>query len=144
MASAANETVEQAPRVLVAEDNPASQRLVDIILSSLGYDLTLVDNGRQAVQAAEVARFDLVLMDLRMPVLNGFEAAKLIRQLPDARGAPPILAVTADVRPRIEADVLEAGMNGCLFKPVDVTSLTEIVATWAGRGPRLSRAAYSR
>jgi CheY-like chemotaxis protein len=138
-----------APRLLVAEDNPANQRLIEIILSSLGYRLSIVDDGRKAVQAVEAEAFDLVLMDLRMPVLDGFEAARRIRKLEGEKSDIPILAVTADVRPRVEADVLAAGMNGCLFKPIDVSQLTAAVASWAGAGPRIgkygsSRSAYSR
>lgn len=128
-----------APRLLVAEDNPANQRLVEIILTSLGYRLSIVDDGRKAVQAAEAEAFDLVLMDLRMPVLDGFQAAKRIRKLEGERADVPILAVTADVRPRVEADALAAGMNGCLFKPIDVSKLTAAVAAWAGAGPSIGR-----
>lgn len=138
-----------APRLLVAEDNPANQRLIEIILSSLGYRLAIVDDGRKAVHAVEAEPFDLVLMDLRMPVLDGFEAARRIRRLDGEKADIPILAVTADVRPRIEADVMSAGMNACLFKPIDVAQLTGSVAAWAGAGPRIgrygaSRSAYSR
>jgi CheY-like chemotaxis protein len=122
----------------VAEDNPANQRLVEIILSSLGYSLTLVDDGRKAVAAVEAEAFDLVLMDLRMPVLDGFEASRRIRLLEVPHAGLPIVAVTADVRPRVEADVFAAGMNGCLFKPLDIARLTNVVAAWVGTGPRLA------
>jgi CheY-like chemotaxis protein len=135
----ADEAVKPAPRVLVAEDNPASRRLVDIILTCLGYRLTLVVDGREAVLAANAQAFDLVLMDLRMPGIDGFEAARRIRRLPFGKGSAPIVAVTADVRPRVESDVLAAGMNACLFKPIDILSLTETVAAWAGASPRLGQ-----
>ncbi len=128
-----------APRLLVAEDNPANQRLFEIILSSLGYRLSIVDDGRKAVQAVEAESFDLVLMDLRMPVLDGFQAAQRIRKLDGEKSDIPILAVTADVRPRVEADVMAAGMNACLFKPIDISKLTAAVAAWAGAGPRIGR-----
>jgi CheY-like chemotaxis protein len=134
----AEETTKPAPRVLVADDNPANRRLIDIILSELGYRLTLVGDGREAVLAVNARPFELVLMDLRMPGLDGFEAARRIRRLPEGRGDAPIVAVTADVRPRVEADVLAAGMNACLFKPFDIVSLTQTVAAWAGASPKLA------
>ncbi len=133
-----------APRLLVAEDNPANQRLIEIILTSLGYSLSMVDDGRKAVHAVEAEAFDLVLMDLRMPVLDGFEAAKRIRLLEVPQAQVPIVAVTADVRPRVEADVFAAGMNACLFKPIDVTKLTNVVAGWVGVGPRLAARGIGR
>lgn len=136
--------VKVAPRVLVAEDNPANQRLVEIILVSLGYDVRIVDDGAAALRALDSDRFDVVLMDLRMPVLNGFATARAIRELPDERANIPIIAVTADVRPRVEADAIAAGMNACLFKPLDVTRLTDLVSAWAGAGPEISRSAGSR
>src|SRR5262245_7571172 len=124
---AAEESDNAAPHLLVAEDNPANQRLIEIILSSLGYALSLVDDGSKAVQAVEAHAFDLVLMDLRMPVLDGFEATKRIRLLEVPHAQLPIIAVTADVRPGVQQDVFAAGMNACLFKPIDVAKLTNVV-----------------
>ncbi len=141
MTATSAEAAEPAPKILVAEDNPANRRLVEIILSGLGYRVTLVSDGRDAVLAANAERFDLVLMDLRMPGLDGFEAARRIRRLRHGRGKAPIVALTADVRPRVEADALAAGMDACLFKPIDVTALTEAVATWAGASPTLAATA---
>jgi CheY-like chemotaxis protein len=82
-------------------------------------------------------------MDLRMPVVDGFEAARRIRRLPHPYGATPIVAVTADTGPQVEPNVLAAGMNACLFKPIDIARLTESVAAWAGAGPLLPRDARS-
>ena len=144
MSATADEALKLAPRVLLADDNPANRRLVDIILSELGYRMTLVGDGREAVMAVNASAFNLVLMDLRMPGLDGFEAARRIRKLPYGRGDAPIVAVTADLRPRVEADVRAAGMNACLFKPFDITSLTEIVAIWAGASPKLDSGATGR
>jgi len=133
------QNVNAAPRVLVAEDNPANQRLVEIILASLGYDVCSVDNGVAALRALEADHFEVILLDVHMPVLNGFATARAIRKLPDERARIPIIAVSADLRPRVEADALAAGMNACLSKPLDVTQLTELVSVWAGQGPRISR-----
>lgn len=132
------------PRVLVAEDNPANQRLIHIILTSLGYEVRLAGDGREALKALDAERFDVVLMDVRMPVLDGLAATRAIRALPDARSELPVIGVTADVRPRIEADARAAGMTACLFKPLDVTRLTDLVSAWAGAGPRISRSVRTR
>jgi CheY-like chemotaxis protein len=134
-------------RVLVAEDNPANQRLVEIILTSLGYRVRIAPDGAEAVRAAETEPFDLILMDIRMPVLDGFEAARAIRRLHGPAGEAPIVAVTADMRPRIQEDAYAAGMNACIFKPIDITALTDLAERWTGgaltpRSP--SRSARSR
>jgi len=73
------QNVNAAPRVLVAEDNPANQRLVEIILASLGYDVCSVDNGVAALRALEADHFEVILLDVHMPVLNGFATAQIGR-----------------------------------------------------------------
>jgi CheY-like chemotaxis protein len=111
---------ESAPHVLVAEDNPVNQRVVQQLLSKRGWHVTLTDDGRQAVAAFEQQRFDLVLMDLQMPEMNGFDAVAAIRALEHARclSHTPIVAVTAHAMAGDRERCLEAGMDGYLTKPM--------------------------
>ena len=111
-----------ASRVLVAEDDAALRRLIGMQLERLGATPTLVGDGQAAVDAAAQTAFDAILLDLRMPVLGGLDAAMLIRA---ADPEIPILALTADTAAGDVEACLEAGMNGHLAKPVSLPSLRE-------------------
>jgi two-component system, sensor histidine kinase len=115
-------------RILVAEDSRANQRLIGLILNKLGHDFELVANGIDAVEAVRTNHFDMVLMDLHMPQMDGMEACQKIRELDDEISAlVPVIALTADVRPEMPAKVLEAGMDAYLTKPLDVAKLAETI-----------------
>jgi len=115
-------------RILVAEDSRANQRLIGLILNKLGHDFELVANGIEAVEAVRTSHFDMVLMDLHMPQMDGMEACQKIRELDDEISAlVPVIALTADVRPEMPAKVLEAGMDAYLTKPLDVAKLAETI-----------------
>lgn len=117
--------------ILVADDNKVNRRVVQRILESAGHRATLVSNGEEALDALEEARFDLVLMDVNMPVMDGIEAAKLYQLQSLGRRRVPILALTADATPEARQRCLEAGMDGCLTKPVTPAALLEAVRTHA-------------
>lgn len=122
--------------VLVADDNKVNRRVVQRILESAGHRVTLVANGEEALDALEEARFDLVLMDVNMPVLDGIEAAKLYQLQSLGRRRVPILALTADATPEARQRCLEAGMEGCLTKPVTPAALLDAVRAHAlGEAP---------
>jgi signal transduction histidine kinase/CheY-like chemotaxis protein len=109
-------------RVLVAEDNPVNQRVVRHMLEQLGCRPDLVEDGMLAVSALDAQPYDLVLMDLHMPVMGGLEAAREIaRRQPGSR--PRIVALTADVTESVRRDCEEAGMDGFLTKPVTKDAL---------------------
>ena len=115
-------TTLSASRVLVAEDDAALRRLIGMQLERLGAQATLVENGQAAVDAAATIPFDAILLDLRMPVLGGFEAAEAIR----AQDAEiTILALTADTAAEDVERCREAGMDGHLAKPVSLPALRE-------------------
>jgi signal transduction histidine kinase/ActR/RegA family two-component response regulator len=112
-----------ALRVLVAEDNEVNQLLVDAMLRRLGHLPVLVADGRAAVEQVRSGTWDLVLMDMQMPELDGLAATRAIRLLPGAAGRVPIVAMTANARPEDRLACLEAGMDDYLAKPVNLAEL---------------------
>ncbi len=113
-------------RVLVAEDNPVNQRLVRVVLQQRGHVPVLVDNGREALAALEREAFDVVLMDVHMPEMDGFEAAAAIRAREASTGAHlPIFALTASAGDGDEERCLAMGMDGYLVKPIRSEELIE-------------------
>lgn len=109
-----------ASKVLVAEDDAALRRLIGMQLSRLGVATVLVEHGQAAVEAARHETFDAVLLDLRMPVMGGLEAARLIRELDDE---VPLFALTADTAAEDVARCRAAGMDGHLAKPISLPTL---------------------
>lgn len=104
--------------ILVVEDNPINQKVLATLLRKRGYEVDVANDGAQAVQRVAEKSYGLIFMDLQMPVLDGLEAARLIRTL-GGWPQPPIIAVTAYTLNGEQERCLEAGMNGYLSKPVD-------------------------
>ncbi len=115
-------------RILVAEDNAVNQLLIDAMLRQLGHEPVLVDDGRAAVERARRGGWDLVLMDLQMPDLDGLGATRQIRALPDGAGRVPIVAMTANVRTEDRQACVDAGMDDFISKPVDMAVLRATLA----------------
>ncbi len=115
-------------RVLVAEDNPVNQRVVEMLLSRRGHRVDIVDNGAAAVEAVRARPYDLVLMDVQMPVMDGFDATRRIRADPPPYGSPRIVALTANamVDDRIAGE--RSGMNDFLAKPIQEPALDAVLA----------------
>jgi len=109
--------------VLVAEDHPANQFLVRKLLEAGNHQVTLVENGQLAVEAVQTADFDIVLMDLQMPVMDGLTAIKTIRALGTPKADIPIIAVTADVMADQVARTHKAGANAHIGKPINPSDL---------------------
>ncbi len=119
-AAPATRAVPSGLRVLVAEDNPVNQRLVVRLLERRGHEIVLVENGRAALAALAAGPFDLVLMDVQMPVLDGFAATRELRTQEHAKGAHvPVIAMTAHAMSGDRERCLAAGMDAYLAKPVD-------------------------
>jgi signal transduction histidine kinase/DNA-binding response OmpR family regulator len=115
-------------RILLAEDNPVNRTVAVRLLEKLGHSVMVTCNGREAVAAAEAQSFDIVLMDVQMPEMDGFEAAAAIRRRESARGGHvPIVALTAHAMKGDEARCLDAGMDGYVSKPIDATQLAETI-----------------
>ena len=120
-------------RVLYVDDNASNRALISAMLASLGVDCETADDGRQGVEAARGGRWDLILMDIQMPVMNGVEATRAIRGSAGPESAVPIVALTANTAPQDLETYLQAGMNDCVAKPVELAKLAAAVATWARR-----------
>lgn len=125
-------TSNQAPRILAAEDHPANRKLLTLLLEPFGVDLTLVENGQEAVTALRGDTFDLVLMDVMMPEMDGLEAMRRIRAQPRWNELP-IIALTAKAMPDDRAHCLEAGANDYIAKPIDVDKLVSLCRVWCSR-----------
>ena len=118
----------RAPRVLVVDDHPVNREVARIMVQAFGCEVVEACDGHEAVDAAADHELDLVLMDVRMPRMDGLEATRRIRALPGARGAVPVVAMTADAMPEDVIRCLEAGMNAHLPKPVSQASLFAVVS----------------
>lgn len=127
------EPVVPAPslRVLAAEDNPVNQLVLQTLLQQFGVDLRLVDNGADAVTAWRDEAFDLILMDVQMPVMDGPAATRAIRaaEQREGRARTPIVALTANTLAHQQQDYHAAGMDGCLAKPIQITALLETLSS---------------
>ena len=106
-----------AARLLLVEDDPLNQEVALILLGEIGWSIDVADNGQSAVDMASANDYQLILMDMHMPVMDGIEATRKIRQLPKG-GELPILAMTANAFTEDKRLCLDAGMNDFLTKPV--------------------------
>jgi signal transduction histidine kinase/CheY-like chemotaxis protein len=124
-------------KILLAEDNYINQRVVVRILEKEGHKVTVADNGQKAVDLLESNVFDLVLMDVQMPEMDGFEATEFVRQREASTGGHmPIIAMTAHAMKGDRERCLEAGMDDYISKPVDPQKLMSLLAKHNGKGGR--------
>jgi CheY-like chemotaxis protein len=121
-------------RILVAEDNQINQRVIRALLERMGHACQTVSNGLEAVRAVQDAPFDMLLMDVQMPEMDGVEATKAIRALGGVFLQLPIVAVTANVLPGDAARYVAQGMNGVLAKPIEPQALRAAVEGFALEG----------
>ncbi|WP_222182054.1 hybrid sensor histidine kinase/response regulator [Geminicoccus harenae] len=120
--------------ILVAEDVEVNRDLLNATLSRYGHQLFFAENGEQALARAGTERFDIILMDVQMPTMDGIDATRRIRALPPPHGTVPILALTANVMDAERRRCLAAGMNGVLTKPVAWDELFRALAATASSG----------
>ncbi len=114
--------------ILVAEDDLVNRTVIQKMLQRSGfYDITIANNGREAVAIAEQNKFDIVLMDVQMPEIDGIEATKIIRSRNLLSPKTPIIAVTAAATPEDAQKCMAAGMNGILMMPIAMVLLTEVL-----------------
>ncbi len=131
-------------RVLVAEDNSISTKVIRGMLGKLDVEPDLVSNGRDALRALQRQRYDLVLMDCEMPVLDGFAATEQLRawEAAQQRARTPVVALTAHILGEHKERALQAGMDGHMAKPVELSQLRELVEHWVAVKEQRSRAAH--
>jgi CheY-like chemotaxis protein len=121
----------QNVRVLVVEDHPINQKLMGVLLGRMDCQVSFCENGQLALDLVQQEAFDLILMDVNMPVMDGLTATRSIRQLPGAREQIPIVVVTADVMNEAREQALAAGANAFLSKPLEIEQLRAMVQRFA-------------
>jgi len=115
--------------VLLVEDNVVNQQVAGAFLEKAGLVVTIANNGLEAVDAIRRGRFDAVLMDMQMPEMDGLQATRVVRALPEGQGLP-IIAMTAAAMQQDKQDCLDAGMNAHVSKPIDPKELIETLLAW--------------
>ncbi len=120
-----NKLPTKAPRILVVEDNPMNQRLAALLLSDWGYDFDIVEDGKDAIDALQTSDFQLVLMDIQLPTMDGYEATAIIRN--ELKNAIPIIATTAHAFAGEREKCLAAGMNDYIPKPLQEDAVLAII-----------------
>ena len=118
-------------RILVAEDNATNQEVAVRLLARLGHRAEVAANGREAVAMVEAANYDLVLMDIHMPRMDGLDATRIIRAMPPPRSSLPIVAMTANAMHGDRERFLEAGMDDYIAKPIDRACLEGLLEAWS-------------
>ena len=122
-------------RVLLAEDVKLNQVLTQKLLARSGYQIDIVENGQQAVEAVRNIDYDVILMDVHMPEIDGIEATRQIRALPGGKSSVPIIALTAQATATAEDDLIAAGMDDYISKPINFDILfSKLSALAAQRG----------
>ncbi len=125
-----DQPLEIAPaRVLVADDNRTNQMVLETILLNAGHAVTLVADGEKALEELERGPYDIVFLDVNMPIMGGIECCKLWRQMEDPRNHVPIIGLTADSTDETETRCLDAGMDLRMTKPVEAAELINVIAT---------------
>jgi signal transduction histidine kinase/CheY-like chemotaxis protein/HPt (histidine-containing phosphotransfer) domain-containing protein len=117
--------------ILLAEDNAVNQRIAATMLSNMGHTVDIAGNGRDAVAKATLRVYDVIVMDMQMPVMDGLEATRAIRALHGPEGHVPIIAMTANAFATDRDACLAAGMNDFLSKPITARKLFEAIEPWA-------------
>lgn len=135
---AAASTAKHPQKLLVAEDSQTNRLLAQSILQRMGYEVDSVENGRQAVDAVRDGDYGAVLMDVRMPEMDGLKAAAEIRALPQPKGSIPIVAMTAHASAEDRQRCIDAGMDEHVAKPIDRARLADVLHELVGPGDGLS------
>ncbi len=126
------EAVPQSIHILLAEDNAVNQKLAVRLLEKRGFNVQTVENGAEAIAALEAKQFDLLLLDIQMPVMDGLEAARIIRTSNKPYSGIPIIALTANAMTEDRDSYLSAGMNAHVSKPLDSNKLVSEILHWTG------------
>lgn len=120
-------------KILAVDDQDANLRLLTRLLRDLGHDVEEAENGRQALILCQQHLFDCIFMDIRMPVMDGIETTRRIRLLENNNRNTPVIAVTAQVMADQKQQLLMAGLDDYLSKPIDENQLTQVIARWSNK-----------
>jgi len=123
----------QSGRILVVDDNSINQMVAEEILTRAGYAVDLAGDGLLAIEAAERQRYDLILMDVQMPEIDGYEATRRLQRMTPAITAIPVVAMTANAMAGDREKCLDAGMVDYIAKPLDAAAMLQTVALWIER-----------
>ncbi|MEO6341174.1 MAG: ATP-binding protein, partial [Caulobacteraceae bacterium] len=134
----------EGAQVLVADDHEVNQRVLRLILEPLGYQITMVADGRQAVDAAALRTFDVIILDMQMPVMGGVQAADTIRRSAGPNRATPIIALTANAQQKNREEWAAVGVDMFMTKPIDMHALIDMVWTAASGEAEPQQEATSR
>ncbi|MEL6369203.1 MAG: response regulator [Pseudomonadota bacterium] len=127
-------------RILIVEDNLTNQMIAKAYLQKAGYSLDIANNGQEGLDKAQNTKFDLILMDINMPVMDGLEATRRLRQV-ERYNSTPILALTAHALEEDQSDILSAGLNEILKKPITQGVLVDAVQNWMTQSLPLQQSA---
>jgi len=122
---------DMAMNILAVDDNRANLKLIKVLLEDLGTNVTTAINGKQAVQKATQQHFDIIFMDVQMPIMDGVQATTHIRSQPGPNQNTPIIALTAHVLAGEREKILQEGMNDCLGKPINEEQLVQFLQQWS-------------
>lgn len=112
--------------ILLAEDNQINQKLIALLFKRLEYSVTIVSDGREAVEEARMNSYDLIFMDVHMPEMDGMEATRTLRE-EMGDNCPPIIALTASAMSQDRERIMAAGMDDFISKPIDLSKLNEAI-----------------
>ncbi len=120
------------PRILIAEDNLINQKVLQALIDTSAFAMTIAENGEEVVALYKAESFDIVLMDISMPLMDGMQATALIRafELETGKDRTPIIALTAHAMAGDRERFIEAGMDDYLSKPLDKQSLANVLEKW--------------
>ena len=121
-------------KIIVAEDSSVIQNLTKKILSLQNYSISTVKNGQKVIDLLQSDNYDLVLMDIHMPVMDGMECARLIRKMGNENSKIPIIAITGNANNYSMDDFKDAGIDGYLPKPLNYDTLVEMVNNYMAHG----------
>lgn len=119
--------------VLIAEDSSVIQNLAKKILEFQNFEITAVKNGEQVLQLLQKESFDVILLDINMPIMDGMECVRAIRKMDGLKGEVPVVAITGNARNYTEEEFKEAGFNDVLMKPLNFDKLVMIVKGLTGK-----------
>ncbi|WLT40113.1 response regulator [Synechocystis sp. B12] len=120
-------SLQPALQILLAEDNLVNQKVAHQMLNNLGYPVVIANNGQEVIDALEKKFYDLILMDMQMPVMDGITACRHIRQTLPPERQPRIVAMTANAMPGDRQECLDAGMDGYISKPISINQLRKVL-----------------